>query len=271
MFDIDRVEVLKGPQGTLYGRNTTGGTMKLVTTKAEPSAGITGHVVGGVGNYEQTKIGGGINIPIVPDVLAVRLTALQDKVDDGYQDVALYDGNPLSPTASQLIGTRTNGTKDNELYRLGLTLEPSDDWRILLSYEQNESDISMANTNISRDPGPVVATIMPGAFGIPYVEPSSDFMRVALNNPNTAYSKSKTASATVEYSITDDLSTKLVYGWRDVYTEFDTDIDGTNQAFNLFAFPFEQVAEQHSIEWQLNGTAMDGALEWVTGLYWFQV
>src|SRR5690606_11429149 len=56
LFDAERVEVLKGPQGTLYGRNTTGGAIKIVTTKAETSGGISGYVTGGLGNYEASKL-----------------------------------------------------------------------------------------------------------------------------------------------------------------------------------------------------------------------
>src|SRR5690606_23787074 len=97
LFDVDRVEILKGPQGTLYGRNTTGGTIKLVTAKADPSAETSGFVTGGIGNFEQSRLGGAINIPVIPNQLAVRLTALKDVQDKGFQDVTVYDGNLLSP------------------------------------------------------------------------------------------------------------------------------------------------------------------------------
>lgn len=262
MFDIERVEVLKGPQGTLYGRNTTGGTIKLVTTKADPSEGLTGFVTGGLGNYDQSKIGGAINIPIIKDVLAIRLSAQQDKVDEGFQKVTLYDGNPTHPTFGTPIGNRKNGTQDNKVYRLGVTYQPNDALRAFLTYEENETDVSMAFAN----------TAPPGllAFSPLYVAPSSDFMKVALNEPNTSYAKSKTASATVEYDITADLSTKLVYGWRNVDAHFQTDIDGTSLPLFSMPFPFETSAEQNSLEWQLTGTAMDGGLDWLTGLYYFE-
>lgn len=283
MFDVDRVEVLKGPQGTLYGRNTTGGTIKLVTTKAETSAGFTGFVVGGVGNYEQSKIGGAINIPIIPDMLAIRVSALQDKVDEGFQDVTLYQGDATATNLGQIIGHRKNGTFDNELYRVGITFEPLDNLRVLGFYEHNESDVSMANGNISANPGPTISTVLPNApfigalgpfraqaGGWAYVPNSKDLKEVHLNLPNTAGSETDTASLTVEYDINDDLVTKLVYGYRHAYTTFNTDIDGTNQSFSQFAFPFEQSAYQNSVEWQLNGNSMDGLLDWVTGLYYFE-
>src|SRR5690606_6573615 len=84
MFDLERVEVLKGPQGTLYGRNTTGGAIKLITTKADTSGELGGYVTAGISNLGANKVGGAVNIPLVEDVLAVRLVALSDQIDDGY-------------------------------------------------------------------------------------------------------------------------------------------------------------------------------------------
>jgi len=300
LFDIDRVESLKGPQGTLYGRNTTGGTIKIVTTKAETSGGISGYVTGGVGNYEQSKIGGAINIPIIEDKLAVRLAALNDKVDEGWQEVSLYNGNPTQGALGDYIGERKNGTKDNDLYRASVTIEPTEDLRVLLAYEQAESDISMTYGNTSQNPGATVSTVFPGLANggalatvgqlppplntiftnlltpyfagshVAYIQNDKNLSHVYLNRPNQAWAKTKTASMTVEYDINDELATKLVYGWRDLDSWFDTDIDGTSVPFSQFIKPFEQNAEQESVEWQLTGTTMDGALDWVTGLYYFE-
>src|SRR5690606_18496393 len=82
LFDLERVEVLKGPQGTLYGRNTTGGAVKVVTAKADAADGVTGFVEGGLGNFGKQKYGGAVNLPIVPDVAAVRLSFLSDENKD---------------------------------------------------------------------------------------------------------------------------------------------------------------------------------------------
>src|SRR5690606_10476872 len=223
MFDVERVEILKGPQGTLYGRNTTGGTVKLVTTKADPSVGLAGCVTGGIGNYDQTKIGGAVNIPLVEDVLAVRLAALQDKVDKGWQKVTVYDSMPLSPTQGQAVGNRRNGTKDNELIRIGLTWQPSDDWNIQLGYEHNKSDISMASGNVWSDPGlfvenfsivpnlafagvpeptrsALIAQFSPLFQGYQYVQSSHDHVHLSSvsGRANTAFSETDTLSLGVE-------------------------------------------------------------------------
>jgi len=69
-FDLQRVEVLKGPQGTLFGRNTTGGAILLVPQR--PTEQFEGYVEGSIGNFEMARVQGVINVPL-SDKLKVRL------------------------------------------------------------------------------------------------------------------------------------------------------------------------------------------------------
>jgi len=73
VFDLQGVQVLKGPQGTLFGRNTTGGAV-LVNTRA-PSYNLEGYVQADIGNYGKHSFQGAVNVPLVADRLAVRLAA----------------------------------------------------------------------------------------------------------------------------------------------------------------------------------------------------
>ena len=87
-YDLERLEVLKGPQGTLYGRNATGGAINLITTK--PKIGETsGFVTGEYGNFNAFKSSGAINVP-VSDIAAFRLSGQYVNRDgfynDGYDD-----------------------------------------------------------------------------------------------------------------------------------------------------------------------------------------
>ncbi|NWP10111.1 TonB-dependent receptor plug domain-containing protein, partial [Escherichia coli] len=86
--DLDRVEVLRGPQGTLYGADSLGGVLKYVTTPPNLSrmegriqAGIVGVADGGTG-YD---VSGMLNVPIVSDKLALRITGYS-RLDPGYID-----------------------------------------------------------------------------------------------------------------------------------------------------------------------------------------
>jgi iron complex outermembrane receptor protein len=87
-FDIDRVEIARGPQGTLYGRNANGGVVNVLT-KNPSTSGFDGYVRGQVGNYGLWRGEGAVNLPL-GDVAAVRVAAFREKrngyIDDGSQD-----------------------------------------------------------------------------------------------------------------------------------------------------------------------------------------
>jgi iron complex outermembrane receptor protein len=71
--DVQNVQVLKGPQGTLYGRNSTGGAVKVTTNKPSYD-GFSGNFTAGYGNYNQFQISGFVNVPLVSDKLALRVS-----------------------------------------------------------------------------------------------------------------------------------------------------------------------------------------------------
>ncbi len=109
-FDMERMEVLRGPQGTLYGRNATGGVINLITAK--PKLGkFEGSIKGEVGNYDSRRMVGMLNIPIVPDSFGLRIAgSMTDR--DG------YDYNSVTKN-------RING---RDLYSLRATLGFENDW-----------------------------------------------------------------------------------------------------------------------------------------------
>jgi len=74
-FDIERIEILRGPQSTLYGRNATGGSTNVITAKPD-TEGFAANAEGEYGNYNDKKVKGMINIPIVQDKLALRISGL---------------------------------------------------------------------------------------------------------------------------------------------------------------------------------------------------
>ncbi|MEL6361012.1 MAG: TonB-dependent receptor [Pseudomonadota bacterium] len=90
-FDVERIEILRGPQGTLYGRNATGGVINVVTAKANPDA-IEGYADAEYGNFNSVKFQGALNVPLT-EALAVRLagTTIQR---DGFTE-NLFDGQDI--------------------------------------------------------------------------------------------------------------------------------------------------------------------------------
>jgi len=91
-FDIERLEILRGPQGTLYGRNATGGVINVITAKADPSE-VGGHVDVEYGNFSSVKLRGALNVPLIEDYLAARIagTVIQR---DGYTE-NIVTGNDI--------------------------------------------------------------------------------------------------------------------------------------------------------------------------------
>lgn len=88
-YDLERIEVLKGPQGTLYGRNASGGAMNVITAKPSFEEGLSGNINAEYGNYDSVKTSGALNAAL-NDTLAVRLSGQYSEHDgyysDGYDD-----------------------------------------------------------------------------------------------------------------------------------------------------------------------------------------
>jgi iron complex outermembrane receptor protein len=94
-FDLDRVEVLRGPQGTLYGKNATGGAVSFYSRNPNLSA-ADGYVTGGFGNYNDYSVRAAAGIPLIEDQLAVRLAIYYENRDGWVNSVApAYSPQPL--------------------------------------------------------------------------------------------------------------------------------------------------------------------------------
>jgi iron complex outermembrane receptor protein len=157
---IDQVEVLKGPQGTLYGRNTTGGAVKI-TTKLPDYDATSGDVQIGYGRFNEQTVSGSINLPIISNRVALGLTA-QYSNNDGYgRDIG--NGVPLE-------------TNKSEGFRGTLRLDLTDKWQVLVRGEwahatstQNIVDLDYVVPGFSIAAAAVAAQIgalTPADFGI---------------------------------------------------------------------------------------------------------
>lgn len=117
-YDVDRVEVLQGPQGTLYGRNTAAGSLNIISRRPIQELQASGEVE--FGTYGHRRVEGMINIP-VSDTFAVR-SAFQSTVDDGYYD----SGIDQSRSTYGRISTQWNPTDRVSIYA---KLDFGDAWR----------------------------------------------------------------------------------------------------------------------------------------------
>ncbi|MFC6439126.1 TonB-dependent receptor [Bowmanella sp. JS7-9] len=134
LFDVERVEVIRGPQGTLFGRNTTAGIVKFDTVK--PSEDLEGYAKVGLGNYGTRNIEGAVGAGLT-DGLSARISVLSQNRDD-YIDNAYTDQNDIM------------GGFEEQAYRVQVLWEPSDEFKALLNVHGRDLDgtASMFRANI---------------------------------------------------------------------------------------------------------------------------
>jgi len=138
-YDVERVEVLRGPQGTLYGRNATGGVVNLVTAK--PTDQFEGNLRGEYGNYNTMKARGMINIPL-NDVFAIRLAGSYLKRDGFGKNIVTG-----------------NDADDRDLFgaRATISFNPSDKfraWGMWDHFEEDDNRSRIGKQICSKDTGP---------------------------------------------------------------------------------------------------------------------
>ncbi|MDX1580990.1 MAG: TonB-dependent receptor, partial [Alphaproteobacteria bacterium] len=146
-FDVERVEVLRGPQGTLFGKNTTAGLVRVITKKPDLEE-LGGEAQFKYGNFDTIGVRAALNVPIVEGKLAVRANFLYDDSDGYYKNgaefgpvTALDPTSPFDGTSGQGDGSDLGG-KDVWGGRVKVLFEPTDNFSALLQYEilRDESD-----------------------------------------------------------------------------------------------------------------------------------
>ena len=188
-FDLDRVEVLRGPQGTLFGAGSEGGTVRYITT--QPSLTQTSiysrneisYTEGGEPSYE-TGVAGGT--PIIDGTLGVRVSAWY-RYDGGYI-------NRLDPVSLDTVQTNANYAQ-TKLFRIAAIYAPSDNWKITPSYyyqDRYENDVGNywplysdpgQNRYVSGNP---TQRSVPDTFYIPALKVEGDLGAVTFVS-NTSY------------------------------------------------------------------------------------
>ena len=273
LLDVSSVEVLKGPQGTLYGRNTIGGAVKVTTIKADPNGGYTGKVTLGAGNFGSTVLSGAINLPLVPGTFAVRIAASQHK-DDGYTKSYLLPVNVPSGVATSLSPIKTINTDNNDAvsYRVSARWTPADAITVDVTTARFKADDNgQANVDFNGDIVNGIATTT--APWTSSAQHRSDFYSVVTDSLPYTHTKVDATNAAMVWKMSDSLTSKLIVGY--VYATNDTagNSDGTvNTGLSLTQFmpTLLQKAAQTTGEYQLLGQALDSRLNYLLGAYYFK-
>jgi iron complex outermembrane receptor protein len=258
-FDLQNVQVLKGPQGTLQGRNTTGGAVLLVPQK--PTGKLEGYVEGSLGNYDMRRIQGAINVP-VSDSFRVRL-AVDHQSRDGYinniSGIGPRDFNDVNYTAVRL-STVADLTENLENYTI-------------FSYSKSDTNGSLQPV-IVADPahalGAIAASQLPRQ-GTGFYDALQD-----QTNPSSKLEQWQVINTTT-WKANDNLTVKNIISYAQLKDELNSPLFGTNFAISnpplSFAgvnpIPGAATADQSTFteELQLQGRAFDDRLTYQGGAY----
>jgi iron complex outermembrane receptor protein len=165
-FDVQEVEVLRGPQGTLFGKNTTGGAV-VVKTKAPILDETTFEAQGGGGKFNEFHAQGALNIPLISNQLALRLVASEEREDGWMRNGA---STTINGTTYRGDGRRVGGT-DVFTARAKLLWEPTDNLKALFTYEmlndRSQTPASVNTTPTNNAPGSAFPYFAFAALGLP--------------------------------------------------------------------------------------------------------
>ncbi len=282
LVDLDRVEILRGPQGTLAGRNSIGGAIKLFS--ALPKGDGSGSVRVTYGTRHLFDVRASADLALSPDRVFLRVSAVSRK-QDGY--VNRYDFGCTHPgsgvpnngqQANCLLGTE--GGKDYSGGRVGLRVIASDNVEINLSADAIQDNSEVAAVVLQAVNPNASGALASAQYGVPYDArflPPNQFTSYAAfggRTGNTLYSwepKTRTfnygAAGTVDVRLTDTLSVKSITAYRDFDSRWVEDNDVSPLAGSLGAEHLYH--HQFSQELRLNGALFSSKVEYTLGGYYF--
>ncbi|MBI1683970.1 TonB-dependent receptor [Caulobacter hibisci] len=260
VFDVQQVEVLRGPQGSLFGRNTTAGIIKFDTIK--PTQTLQGRAQASYGSYGTTTFDGGIGGPIVADKLAFRVSALYQHRDDWVDNT--------------FAGTSADGTKTPQSDAMGGFDERDIRLQILATPTENLSVLASAHLRQYEGTSTLFhrAGLKKGSNSTQYAERDKVAFDEAVNNPQ-AYDTAGT-SLKIDYDFGGVKLTSIsAYETTDGYSRGDTDggaaanypVGGVPNGFGQsqgVVKDLDQVTQEIRL-----ASDTDGPLKWQVGGYYF--
>ncbi len=252
LFDLDRVEVLRGPQGTLFGRNTTGGLMHYVTSK--PTDEFNGFLDATYASYDEVVVEGAIGGPLGENVSA-RVAGLFHEAD-GY----IKNRGPF-PDGSDAGAWALRGQ---------LAFEPTDTFKLLAKVQYGERDVIPLYTDheiVSFDPATGLASLNPeGVDILGYSESQrgvEEPREVWTDNPQDLESESFHSLLRAEWDLGAVTLTSLT-GYLYLTRDNVEDCDGSINDLCTAAFPYDN---EH-ITQELRIAGETGQFRWTTGVYY---
>ena len=296
LLNLERIEVLKGPQGTLFGRNTIGGAINIISAKPGEEFSLRAEVT--IGSDSRRDLRMSVDVPLIEGKLYSSLS-FSSKNRDGYAKRIPFTGEhgPDISYPSQAVGQNTElGDENTDTVKGIFQLDASDRLQATLIVDATRSrEHSAVSTLLNTYPG---ATQLSGLYngciaGVIPVEacgpafnlngdadPNNDRTpydnRFLTGDPYTTYATGPNfsnldlfgISLTLDYALSDNIDLKSITAYRKLDAEFGRDGDNSPLTIDHTSNLYEH--EQFTQELQVTGLSMDGKLKWLAGLYYFE-
>ena len=254
--ELERIEILRGPQGTLYGRNTMGGAVNYITRK--PVSEFEGRVQATAGSYGQADLRGMVNVPLLGSdsgagELNLRVSAATLNRD------GIQDNDYKAPGVPDELGT-----VDRNVGLLHLQWAPMENLSVLYTYDITRIDeIPMVPwTTFTSD-------VVAGPLLTPYIEDDeSDYPEDGLwdETNNVAETDVDGHALNISWDLSDSVRLHSISGYREMTNTGAAGTDGSPLA--VFSTFDKQEFESFSQEFRLVGSALDSQLEYTAGLFY---
>lgn len=244
LFDVERLEVARGPQGTIYGRNATGGAINIITRK--PTAELEGYLHLTAGNYDAIAVEGAISGPL-GDTLRARIAVKSDE-RSGY-GTNLFNGRDIDDLSTRAI-------------RAQLEFSPSETLSLLLTGSYFEEDDAAG----AAHPAGCVTQVCNANAGFNRggsIAPHIRDVNQDLQTVNEHVFKDVALTATVDLRFAELTS---ITGYRDGHNFFNEDFDETSLLGTFLTR--EEDSEEFSQELRLGGSS--DRIDWLVGAYYFR-
>jgi iron complex outermembrane receptor protein len=241
LMDIERIEVLRGPQGSLFGKNTVAGAINILTKK--PHDEFEGKVKARIGNYNAQQFSGFVNAPLSDDI-ALKVSASSMK-RDGFVD-------NLNPDALGDVGNRNSFN-----YRAQLLVESFDNLAVTFTLDASTASETPLFGEHSTD-----------FLGMGHVEAGGEGKRTTYNDFLATEERDTSGiAAEVVYDLPGGSSIKSITAQRKTELEFLSDLDYSS--IDFFKLHYDDEYDQFTQEFQYTSNT-GGAFEYIVGLYYYQ-
>jgi iron complex outermembrane recepter protein len=254
MFDLERVEVLKGPQGTLFGRNSTGGLIHYVTAK--PTKETSGFITIGGGTDSEIKAEGAISGSL-SDSLAGRLSFLSHHSDGFKKNLDPLQGD--------------GGETGTDTVRAQLLFEPSDDLSILFKAEYGEIDTihTYYETTPLSAPDPVTGLFDVNPGGVDGAGFNENNFGAGARNVTTANSPTFLKQDSLHFALRiekdfENFSVTSLTGYLDLDRNLAEDCDASANSICFAEFPYS--TDWFTQELRFNGST--DRMRWTAGAFY---